>query len=127
MIVTQNTAKLFRLNEMSTEEPMPGFGRKRIIGENVMVSVMTVARGCEVPWHRHVNEQIVVLLEGHLQFDVELADGQRQRFELRSGDALLLPGNVAHGGLALEDCRAIDVFSPPSATTGIDVQANRKP
>jgi quercetin dioxygenase-like cupin family protein len=39
---------------------------------------------------------------------------------LRPGDVLHLPGHAPHGAEALETAVVLDVFAPPSATTGID-------
>lgn len=99
---------------------MPAVKRRRIIGERVMVSEVEVEKGCEVPWHQHENEQIAVLISGRLQFDVATAGGGRRGIIMQPGDVLHLPGNVGHGGTALEDCRVLDIFNPPSEQTGID-------
>jgi quercetin dioxygenase-like cupin family protein len=118
-------ARYYRLGEMAAEAPMPGIMRRRIIGEKAMVSDVRIAKGCEVPWHQHPNEQIALVLEGRLQFDVATPDGGTRRYILEAGDALHLPGHVGHGGMALEDCRAIDIFSPPTEATGIDQSATK--
>jgi quercetin dioxygenase-like cupin family protein len=39
---------------------------------------------------------------------------------LKGGEVLVLPGNVAHSCTALEDSHILDLFSPVSATTGVD-------
>lgn len=115
----------YRLGDMEAETPMPGILRRRIIGEKAMVSDVRIEKGCEVPWHQHPNEQIAIVLEGRLQFDVATPDGGTRRYILEPGDVLHLPGHVGHGGVALEDCRAIDIFSPPSEATGIDQSATK--
>jgi hypothetical protein len=33
---------------------------------------------------------------------------------------LQLPGGVPHSAYAIERCEILDIFSPPSETTGID-------
>ena len=114
------TATVYRLAELPQDRPMAGIGRRRIIGERVMVSEIEIDKGCKVPPHAHANEQLVVLLQGRLQFDVGTSDGGSRRVLLEAGDVLLLPAHVRHGGEAIEDCRVLDIFSPPSATTGID-------
>jgi quercetin dioxygenase-like cupin family protein len=40
---------------------------------------------------------------------------------VRAGEVILLPGGLPHSAEAVEDTVVLDVFSPPSATTGIDV------
>ncbi|MEZ5825474.1 MAG: cupin domain-containing protein [Geminicoccaceae bacterium] len=113
-------AKLYTLAKMAQDEPMAGIARRRIMGAEAMVSEVLVEKGCEVPWHEHPNEQFVILLNGRLQFDVAAPDGGRTRHVLEPGDILHLPGHVAHGGTALEDCRVFDIFSPPTENAGID-------
>ena len=113
-------ARLYTLSNMPQDEPMAGIARRRVMGEKAMVSEVQVEKGCEIPWHEHPNEQFVILLEGRLQFDVAKPDGGRERHVMAPGDMLHLPGDVAHGGVALENCRVLDIFSPPTEHAGID-------
>jgi quercetin dioxygenase-like cupin family protein len=65
-------------------------------------------KGCEVPAHSHENEQLTYILKGALKFNIngrELIVGE--------GEVLVIPSNVMHGAVALEDTLDVDVFSPP--------------
>lgn len=96
---------------------MPLIDRRRIIGEKMMISEVVLHPGFEVPTHQHENEQHVVMLEGRAEFDV---GDPPETITLEAGQVLELPGNVPHSCRALERCRILDLFSPVSATTGVD-------
>lgn len=121
------TAQLFRWEHLPTDSPMPLLQRKRVIGEKMMLSEVRLTKGCVVPTHAHENEQISCILSGALKFGLG-AEGSPERREMivRAGETLLLPSHVPHSAEALEDTLVLDLFSPPSATTGIDQPAPRR-
>jgi quercetin dioxygenase-like cupin family protein len=111
-------ATLHRWDDLPTESPMSQLARQRVIGEKVMVSRITLHRGCQVPMHSHANEQMSCVLTGRLKFSV----GEDARTVIVGpGEVLLLPAHVPHAAEALEETVVLDIFSPPSQTTGIDV------
>ncbi len=62
--------------------------------------------------HRHESEQITLVLEGELVF--ELADGTRH--VVGAGGVIALPGQLAHAVSAGDQgARAVDAWSPPRA------------
>jgi quercetin dioxygenase-like cupin family protein len=105
---------------MKIDRPMPLIERRRIIGERAMVSHVTLRKGCFVPTHAHFNEQITCVLSGALRFGLG-AEGS-QRVLVSAGEAILLPANLPHSAEAIEETVVLDVFSPPSESTGIDVK-----
>jgi quercetin dioxygenase-like cupin family protein len=115
------TAQLFRWENLPKDSPMPLLERRRIMGEKMMISEVKLTKGCVVPTHAHENEQISCILSGSLKFGIG-AEGSPERREVivRAGETLLLPSQVPHSAEALEDTLVLDLFSPPSATTGID-------
>ena len=103
------------------DRPMPRITRRRIIGERMMISEVRLEKGFDLASHSHDNEQLVVMLTGRCVFGIgEPGSKQFHEVELRGGEVLELPGNVAHSCRALEDSHILDVFSPVSATTGVD-------
>jgi quercetin dioxygenase-like cupin family protein len=108
-------------SDLRPDTPMPLLERRRIIGEQAMLSQVLLRKGCAVPLHAHENEQFACILQGCLRFTLgaEGAPGRRT-VDVRAGEVLHLPANVPHAADALEDTLVLDVFSPPSATTGID-------
>ncbi len=118
---TPSTARLVSWSELATDRPMPLIDRRRIIGEHLMVSEVFLHKGFKLASHHHSNEQFVVLISGRCRFGVG-AEGTPDHHEITvsSGQVLVLPPNVPHSCVALEDTRILDLFSPPSATTGVD-------
>lgn len=82
--------------------------RKMITGERSMIAQIFIKKGGVVPLHHHENEQISFMLEGCLEFEVE-----GKPVVLKQGDVLVIPSNVPHKAVALEDTIDIDVFTPP--------------
>ncbi len=114
-------AAVYRWDSLEPDRPMDLLERKRIIGERAMISHVFLRRGCRVPSHAHANEQFACTLSGRLRLGVgeEGTPGWREVI-VGAGEVLHLPGGVAHSAEALEDTLVLDIFSPPSATTGID-------
>lgn len=100
---------------LPADTPMPALERRRIVGSEAMISHVTLHRGCTVPVHARVNEQFSCVLSGKVRFT--LADGERV---LGPGEVLHLPSHAPHGAAAIETAVVLDIFAPPSATTGID-------
>lgn len=118
-------ARIHTLASLPTDSPMPLITRRRIIGEKIMISDVTLEPGFDVPTHQHENEQFVVVLEGRCVFGIG-AEGspERRQIDLRAGQVVELPANVPHSCRAVERTRILDLFSPPSATTGVDRKAH---
>jgi quercetin dioxygenase-like cupin family protein len=76
-----------------------------------MVASVELERGCVVPRHAHVHEQISYVLDGCLRLVV--GDAGAESYEVRTGEVVVIPSNVPHAAEALEDTRVLDVFSPP--------------
>jgi len=81
--------------------------RKIVSGEKVMVAQLWLFKDCLVPLHHHESEQISLILEGALKFELE-----GREIVVHAGEVLVIPSNVPHSALAMEDTFSIDVFSP---------------
>lgn len=81
--------------------------RKVITGEKAMIAQIGIAKGGVVPTHQHESEQLSWVLEGAIQFQIE-----GREIVVRKGEVLIIPSNVPHSAVALEDFLGIDVFSP---------------
>ncbi|HJT68858.1 MAG TPA: cupin domain-containing protein [Terriglobales bacterium] len=88
----------------------PLFERQLIVGEQVMLARILLRKGCVVPLHSHVNEQLSSILEGALKFWID-----DKEIVVRAGEVLTIPPNMPHKAEALEDTLAIDTFHPPRA------------
>ncbi|MCC6284890.1 MAG: cupin domain-containing protein [Phycisphaerales bacterium] len=106
---------------LEVDRPMHLLERRRMIGERAMISHITLFKGCDVPMHQHENEQFSVVISGRLRFTLGRPDAQgRSVVEIGPGEVIHLPSGLPHGALAVEETVVLDVFSPPSAVTGID-------
>lgn len=75
-----------------------------------MLARIILREGCIVPLHSHENEQITYVLEGALKFLI-----QDQEITVRAGEVLVIPSQVPHSAVALEDTVDLDIFCPPRA------------
>jgi quercetin dioxygenase-like cupin family protein len=116
-------ATVHRWSDLPTDAPMPLLERQRVVGARMMISRLVLLHGFSVPIHAHENEQISCVLSGKLRFHIQDGIGGATRtIEVGAGEVLVLPPWVPHGAEAIEDCVALDLFSPPSQATGIDMQ-----
>jgi Uncharacterized conserved protein, contains double-stranded beta-helix domain len=82
--------------------------RRYVSGERLTVAQFRLRAGCVVQRHSHPQEQITLVLEGVLEFEVA-----GRRFTATAGDVVhILPG-VEHAVTAVTDAVVVDVFSPP--------------
>jgi len=95
------------LNNLKEYELAKGIRARIINTKSMSISYVTLNSGVEMPEHKHVNEQVVNVIEGELELSV---DGEPR--VLKPGVVEVLPSNVPHGARALTDCRVIDVFHP---------------
>src|SRR5260221_11927309 len=111
-------ARFYKWEELPLDQPMELLDRRRIIGEQAMISQVRLQRGCDVPMHVHENEQFAMIMSGRLRFAIGGSDPRE--VVVSAGEVLHLPSNVPHSAHAEEDTLVLDIFSPPSEKTGID-------
>ena len=104
-------AKHYRWDELPVEPLRGSITRRLITGERMMIAHVYLKKNDDVPMHSHENEQITYVLEGALHFWLG-ANGERE-ITVRSGEVLVIPSNLPHRALALEDTLDVDVFNPP--------------
>jgi quercetin dioxygenase-like cupin family protein len=104
-------AKFYCWDEMPKEKLTDVLDRRFITGESMMLAHVYLKKGCLVPRHSHDNEQITYVLEGALHF--WLGEDEKEERIVRRGEVLVIPKNLPHKALALEDTLDVDVFSPP--------------
>lgn len=76
-------------------------------GQNTILVRFDLEKGSAIPPHDHPHEQTGYLVSGRLRLTI--AD---QTFDAVSGDSWSIPGAMRHGAEAMEDCVAVEVFSP---------------
>lgn len=101
---------LYRWDDLERERMMEGIERRFIHGEKGMVAQVFLKQGAVVATHTHEAEQLTFIIEGHLR--LWLGDDERQ-FDVHAGEVLIIPSNVPHRALAVEDTYDLDIFAPP--------------
>jgi quercetin dioxygenase-like cupin family protein len=103
-------------------EFVPGLGFQPVLGERTMVNFVSFAEHTEAPTHVHEEEQIVIVLDGEFDFDI---DGETRT--MWPGDVAVVPPWVPHGARThATTCREVDVFNPPRKTL-LDIAAAQIP
>jgi quercetin dioxygenase-like cupin family protein len=100
------------VDAIESVEMVPGLGFRPVLGEHTMLNFVTFEENTEAPKHVHVEEQIVLVLEGEFEFEI---DGDVRT--MRAGDVAVVPPWVPHGAHTNNTtCREVDVFNPPRQT-----------
>ena len=102
-------------NDIPHEQLTPILTRKMIHQDGLMLAQVFLKKGCIVAAHEHINEQATYILEGCLRFWLgEHADNPGDTYtDINAGDVLMIPANLRHRALAIEDTLDLDVFTPP--------------
>ena len=74
---------------------------------DMTLSFIEVKAGASLPSHSHFNEQVSLVLEGSFQLTI---DGKNVVFG--PGTVVVIPSNAVHSGVAITDCKIMDVFNP---------------
>ena len=107
----QSAVRFYRWSDMAKETVTPQLSRRLVTAERMMLAHVYLDKGCVVPKHSHENEQLTYILEGALRFHI--GEDGAEEIVVRAGEVLVIPSNVPHMAVALEDTLDVDVFSPP--------------
>ena len=110
-MIETTAPKHYRWEDLKADRLKGSITRRMITGESMMIAEVRLAKGELVPKHAHHNEQITYITEGALQFKLG-ANGEHE-VVVHAGEVLVIPSNLPHSALALEDTIDIDIFSPP--------------
>jgi quercetin dioxygenase-like cupin family protein len=95
--------------DVSAVELVPGLVFRPVVGDQLMASFVRFGPNTVAPIHTHEEEQITVVLEGELEFD--LAGDLRT---MRPGMTVVVPPGIPHGARTRDiPCSEIDIFHPP--------------
>ena len=106
----KGNVKHLRWGEVELETLNPLLQRQLVVGHNLMLTRVLLKKGCIIPEHSHVNEQLSYILEGALKFWI---DGRE--IVVHAGEVLTIPPHMPHKAEALEDTVDLDIFHPPRA------------
>ena len=110
-MTTSHGVKHYRWSELPAEPLKGTISRKLITSDRMMIAHVYFKKGDDVPQHSHENEQLTYIVAGALHF--WLGPDGSQEITVRAGEVLVIPSNVLHRALALEDTLDVDVFCPP--------------
>ncbi len=103
MAYTQNP------DDIERRELAPGVFLRTMWGDKIMMSLVEIEAGAQVPMHSHPHEQAGMVLEGEFDFTI---GGVTTR--VKRGETYIIPGGVEHSVQANDrPSRALDIFSPP--------------
>jgi quercetin dioxygenase-like cupin family protein len=108
--------------EVAAEKIGDGILRQTLAGANATVARFLLSRGAVIPRHVHANEQysrvravlaarVVMVLSGSLRFVFD-----DREVVVNTGEVLVIPGNVPHSLVALEDTEDLDFFGRAART-----------
>lgn len=96
-----------QLKDKKRIELLPGIEGNLIHTDGLTLGYFDIKKGAVLPAHSHVHEQVTNLLEGEFEMNVE-----GETTVLKAGSVATIPPNAEHSGVALTDCKVIDVFNP---------------
>jgi quercetin dioxygenase-like cupin family protein len=101
------TTHLFHLDEQPIERINNLLYRQYLHGTNLTFVKWIAKKGAVVPLNHHVNEQVTWITEGRCEV---YASGKK--YTMEAGDIMILPPNVPHEVVFLEDTIDIEIFAP---------------
>jgi quercetin dioxygenase-like cupin family protein len=86
--------------------------RRKILGydQSLMMVMVEFRKGAAASLHRHMHRQVTLVERG--SFEVQIGPEKKV---LSRGDSFLVPPDVEHGVVALQDGCLVDVFTPMRA------------
>jgi quercetin dioxygenase-like cupin family protein len=110
--VPERPGRFVTVSEIDAVELVPGLAFRPVLAERSMANFVSFAPHTVAPTHVHEEEQIVVVLQGEFEFEL---DGEVRT--MRPGDVAVIPPWVPHGARTLDSsCLELDVFTPPRST-----------
>jgi quercetin dioxygenase-like cupin family protein len=101
-----------QIDDVKSAEFAPGLTFRPVLGQGVLTNFVHFEPGAQAPRHVHEEEQIVIILDGEMIFDL---DGEVRT--MRKGDVAVIPAWVPHGAWTTDTtCLEVDVFCPPRKT-----------
>lgn len=84
---------MMKWDDVKTVELAGGIQRQVLTSRNIMLVRHLYPPGTAIPHHKHPQEQITVVEQGELYYEVE-----GKGYELDAGDVISVPSDAEHGG-----------------------------
>jgi len=85
-----------------------GIDTRIVPGDNLTLSFVRLAAHAVGKMHSHPHEQMIVVLEGHVDVVIE-----GESYALKTGEVIGIPGDAEHGAIAGEkECQVLEIFTP---------------
>ena len=95
-------------NAVKKEELSDSLTRQAITGEKATLAQLSAKRGGQIARHSHISEEYSWITSGSLKFIFD-----DRNVEVAAGEVIVIPANVSHAVVALEDATFVDFFAPP--------------
>ncbi len=106
--MSQNTAFYYPKESLGLRDDVRGAQMWAVALEQTMLTYFELQPFCRFEAHRHESEQITLVLEGVLFFEVD-----EDTVEVKAGEVIAIPSNVRHAVYTREQAvKAIDAWSP---------------
>lgn len=99
--------QLMALDQQPLEEVSSGLQRQYLTGNNMTFVKWIAKAGAKVPLQHHMSEQFTWITSGACE-----VYSQGKKYLMKAGDLMLIPSNVPHEFLFLQDTIDIDIFAP---------------
>ena len=104
-------ALFVKYNEIPAVEGRKGIYVKPFVVDKLAAMIVRWDKGAEFGPEKHADEQMDFFLKGKMEWTVIDDSGERKEI-VTEGMALGLEPYVIHGGRALEDSMAVEIFCP---------------
>lgn len=98
---------MINISGLPQKEIIKGFWARFVHTDNLTLGYWEVEEGAVLPMHSHFHEQITSVSEGKFELTV---GNDTHIYE--SGQIVVIPPHVVHGGRAITKCTLFDIFSP---------------
>lgn len=95
------------IENVGQKEILPGYTVRFVHTNSMTLAYWDVKAGSPLPEHSHPHEQVASVVEGTYELTVA---GETKK--LQTGEIAVIPSNVLHSGIAITDCKLMDIFSP---------------
>lgn len=92
-------------NEITVNSYLPEISGRFFNSQNSSFSFTQFSSGAESPNHRHPFEQVMIILKGSMEFQLE-----DERKIMGEGGVMIVPPDTVHQCVALTDCSVLEIF-----------------